>query len=412
MPKILTLALKDLTLAFRDRAALVLMLLAPFALTLGLGFVTGRFSGATGGLSQIPVVLVNEDGGQLGNALVALFESDDLAELVAPIVLSDVAEARRQVSDDEIAAAVIIPAGFTDSIFESQQADVQLEVHVNPGREISSGVVQSIVEEFVSRVQAGSVGGAVAIQQLLASGRVQPQEAAAVAQELGRRQADAGVGESGLRLRATVANSPAAPRFDPLTFIAPGMALFFLMYTVSNGGRSILAERAGGTLPRLLLSPTTTAQVLGGKVFGIFLTGVTQVTVLIAASALLFGVRWGDWAGVAALVLAAAFGATGWGLILAALARTPAQVASLGSALMLTFGLVGGGLANIALPNWLDTAARFTPNRWGVEAFTILGAGGALADITPNLIALVVMGAALFGVAVFVFGRRGMISSK
>lgn len=410
MSKIFTIALKDLTVAFRDRAALVLMLLAPFTLTLGLGFISGRFSGNTGGLSQIPVVLVNQDDAQLGDALVALFESDELAELVAPTVLTDAAEARRRVADDETAAAVIIPAGFTDSVFSAQAEAVRVEVHLNPGREISSGVVQAIVEEFISRVQAGSVGGTVAIQQLLATGRIQPQDAPALAQEIGRQQADASTGRAGLRLRATVANSPDAPRFDPLAFLAPGMALLFLMYTVSNGGRSILAERAGGTLARLLVSPTAAGQILAGKVFGIFLTGAAQMSILIAASALMFGVRWGDWAGVAALIPAAAFAATGWGLILAALARTPAQVASIGSALMLTFGLVGGGLANIPLPTWLDTLARITPNRWGVEAFTILGAGGTLADITPNILALAIMGAALFGVAVFLFGRRGMLT--
>jgi multidrug efflux pump subunit AcrA (membrane-fusion protein) len=38
--------------------------------------------------------------------------------------------------------------------------------------------------------------------------------------------------------------------FDVLAYMAPGMALLFLMYTVSYGGRSILAERAQGTLPR------------------------------------------------------------------------------------------------------------------------------------------------------------------
>lgn len=409
MSKLFTIALKDLTVTFRDRAALILMLAAPFVLTVGLGIVTGRFSGNTTGLSQIPVVLVNQDEAQLGDALVTLFESDELAELVAPTVLTDAAEARRRVADDETAAAVIIPAGFTDSVFSAQAEAVQIEVHLNPGREISSGVVQAIVEEFVSRVQAGSVGGTIAIQRLLATGRIQPQDAPALAQEIGRQQADADTGGAGLRLRATIANSPDAPRFDPLAFLAPGMALLFLMYTVSNGGRSILAERAGGTLARLLISPTAAAQILAGKVFGIFLASVAQMSILIAASALMFGVRWGDWAGVAALIPAAAFAATGWGLILAAVARTPAQVASIGSALMLTSGLVGGGLANIPLPPWLDIAARITPNRWGVEAFTILGAGGALADITLNLIALVVMGAVLFVAASLLFHRQNVL---
>ena len=82
----------------------------------------------------------------------------------------------------------------------------------------------------------------------------------------------------------------------------------FLMYTVSNGGRTLLAERNQGTLPRLLVSPTTTMQVLGGKMFGIFLTGVAQMLILIVASTLLFQLEWGDPLGVLVLVLAAVVG--------------------------------------------------------------------------------------------------------
>ena len=55
LKKALLIGLKDLRIAARDRAALLLMLAAPFILTLGLGLVTGSFgssgagSGAAGG---------------------------------------------------------------------------------------------------------------------------------------------------------------------------------------------------------------------------------------------------------------------------------------------------------------------------------------------------------------------------
>ena len=42
MRKILLIGWKDVILAFRDRAALILMLAAPFVLTVGLGAVTGH----------------------------------------------------------------------------------------------------------------------------------------------------------------------------------------------------------------------------------------------------------------------------------------------------------------------------------------------------------------------------------
>ena len=85
MKKLFLIGIKDLKLMFRDRAALIFMLLAPFLLTIGMGFVTGRFSGGSTGLSDIPVVIVNLDNEQdLGNALVDLFNSEDLADLMEP----------------------------------------------------------------------------------------------------------------------------------------------------------------------------------------------------------------------------------------------------------------------------------------------------------------------------------------
>src|SRR5574340_702673 len=143
MLKTFLIGLKDLRIATRDRAALVLMLAAPFLLTLGLGLVTGRFSGDTGGgLADIPVVLVNLDGAQLGNALVDVFKSEDLAELVEPIEVQDAATARQMIDQDKASAAVIIPKGFTGSVIPAQgtftstdalsQPAMKIEIYANP----------------------------------------------------------------------------------------------------------------------------------------------------------------------------------------------------------------------------------------------------------------------------------------
>ena len=160
MIKTFLIGIKDLRLAFRDRAALIFMLAAPFALTLGMGLVTGRFSGGTSGLSNIPVVVVNLDNEQLGNTLVELFNSEDLADLVKPTSSADSEAARLLVDEDEVAAAIIIPEGFTRSIIPeagSQPSEVKIEVYANPSRPTSAGVIKAIVDEFISRVDEGSV---------------------------------------------------------------------------------------------------------------------------------------------------------------------------------------------------------------------------------------------------------------
>src|SRR5512138_941188 len=177
MRKLLLIGIKDLKLIFRDRAALIFMLLAPFLLTIGMGFVTGRFSGSSSGISNIPVVIVNLDKEQLGDALADVFSSQDLADLMDPTVSSDPDAARRLIDEDKAAAAVIIPEGFTRSIipaegtrFEANAAltePVKIEVYANPTRPTSAGVVKAIVDEFLSRLEEGRTSGMTSIVGLM-----------------------------------------------------------------------------------------------------------------------------------------------------------------------------------------------------------------------------------------------------
>lgn len=417
MLKTILIGIKDVKIAFRDRAALILMLAAPFLLTLGMGLVTGRFSGRTSGISDIPVVIVNQDEGELGKSLVDVFNSEELVDLVEPTLGSDPEAARLLVEEDEAAAAIIIPAGFSQSIIPKQEdfaqgssgpKVVQIELYANPTRPTSAGIIKSIVDEFLSRIEEGRVGAETSILQMIVSGRIQPQEAEAAGKEMGQRFADDPNDEMAISLNTTTEGEDV--EFDVLAYLAPGMALMFLMYTVSYGGRSILAEKTQGTLPRLLVSPTNSAQILGGKVFGIFLTGTAQMLVLIGTTSLLFQLKWGDPLAVIVLVLSAVFGATGWGMLITAVARTPGQVASIGSAVMLIFGILGGSFISLEqMPPFIQTMSRITPNSWALDGFTALAFGGTLSNLSTPITALLTMGLILFLVSVILFGRKNLV---
>jgi ABC-2 type transport system permease protein len=413
MTKLLTIGWKDLRLMFRDRAALILMLAAPFALTLGMGMITGAFSSSGSGINKLPVVVVNQDGGQLGDALQELLASADLADLLAVRATADVDAARADVRADQIVAAVIIPAGFTDSIIPSETssaatAAVAIEVYKNPGRPISSGIVESIVQGFVDRVEAGRVGGQVAIEQLLRSGLAAPQDVPRLAQQIGQEQAGL-AGSLLIRVQRSDVSAEQTNDFNPLLLLAPGMALVFLMFTVSLGSRSILVERREGTLARMLSTATGGGSILVGKIAGVYLVGAAQMFILIVASTLLFRLSWGDPLGVVTLVLAAVAGAAGWGLLLAAVAKTPAQVTNLGMAMMLLFGILGGSFFGGTLTGALGMVGKITPNAWAMDGFTTLARGGDLADLALDIAALLAMGAILLAISVVLFSRKGFL---
>ncbi|GAB4402669.1 MAG: linearmycin resistance permease LnrM [Anaerolineales bacterium] len=418
MIKLLLIGIKDVKLAFRDRAALVLMLLAPFLLTLGMGLVTGRFSGSgSSGISDIPVVIVNLDDGELAEALVDVFNSEDLAELVEPTLGESPEAARRQVDEDKVAAAIIIPPGFTASLIPYSEMDMivyvgarEIELYANPSRPTSAGIIKAILDEFMSRIDEGTIAGYTSIRQMLASGRMTLDQTEASREQMRERLQNTSEDDTlAIRLNSSTADGEEV-EFDVLAYLAPGMALMFLMFTVSYGGRSILAEKSQGTLPRLLVSPTNATQILGGKVFGIFLTGVAQMLILIGATSLLFQLKWGDALGVLVLVLAAVFGATGWGMIITALARTPAQVGSVGSAMMLIFGILGGSFIRLEqMPPFVQTISRITPNSWALDGFTTLALGGTLTNLSTPITALLTMGGILFAASVYLFGRKNLV---
>ena len=414
MKKIFIIGLKDLKVTFRERAALI-MLLAPFLLTLAMGFITGAFSDDEGsGISGIPVAVVNHDNAGLGAYLKDMF-NDGFGGMFSLVEASDVEEARRQVEDDEVAAAVLIPEGFSSSMLPDESGMTsdqvgKIEIYVNPARPISAGIIRDMVDGFIASVEKGRVAGLATVSQLISEGLVSVQDAGQIGMEIGVRLSDPGASLSIITLQGQEEKLPDEEQdFSPIAILAPSMALLFLIYTTSSvGGRSILAEREEGTLPRMLTTPSTTAQVLGGKVFGIFLIGVVQVSILVVVSSLMFSLNWGDPLAVFLLILCAVAGATGWGILLASIAKTPGQVASLGTALMLLFGILGGSFTGTAgLPGVMGIISKITPNAWAQEGFIELAGQGTLIDILPSMGGLLVMAVVLFAIAVLFFRRRG-----
>ncbi|MGB1250158.1 MAG: ABC transporter permease [Candidatus Promineifilaceae bacterium] len=423
MKKMLTIGLKDVRLIFRDRGALIMMLLAPYLLTLGLGFVTGAFEEDDGnsGLREIPVQIINSDEGGLSESLVDLFQSDELSSLFLVEESADIETARSMVDENELAAAIIIPAGFSATLLpDPETGEIQtvtpIEIYRSPSRPVSVSVVEAVVTQFINEVDSGSTLATVTIQQLIERGALptnegEPLEFAQLPPAIQRimqpsSDQNAGLATSNLiEIKQTVGATQEQSDFNVLAILVPGMALFFLMYTATLGGRGILMERIGGTLARMQTTPTSAGEILGGKVVGVILTGIAQVSILVIVSTILYGIRWGNGLGVVLLVVSAAVAAAGWGILFASASQNLDQLTAIGTAVMLIFGAVSGTFTPIDSP-FLRAIGRITPNQWALEGFTELSLGSSLADILPNVAALWVMALILFAVSTVLFRRN------
>jgi ABC-2 type transport system permease protein len=418
MKKTLTIAWKDVLITFRDRAGLILMIVTPLALTLVMQFAFGR-SGSGDMLSNIPVALVNQDSGQLSPFIEEAFLSDDLADLVEPQIFMDAREARSAVDADDFAAAVIIPENFSESILpsaylegnyeaavEPQQAEI--EVYVNPTRPISASVIRAILDTILARMNASIVGVQISFTSLIENNLIEPQQLKVIGEAMGTETAESIADSELISIKKeTLSSSNASGGFDWMSYMAPSMAILYMMFTMTTAGRSILHERDLGTLPRMLVSPSNAPQILGGKMLGVYLTGLLQMGIFILISHFLFNLNWGDPLGVILLTLTLVAAATGWGIMIAAFAKTPGQASAVGTALSLIFAAIAGNfLPRMNYPLWLQKISYVSPNAWGLEAYYDLISGKPLDAVILPTTALLAMSMVLFTIATITFKRQ------
>ncbi|HEY5434756.1 MAG TPA: ABC transporter permease [Candidatus Limnocylindrales bacterium] len=405
MRHVIAIALKDLRLTIRDRTALLGMLGAPLALALVLGFAFGSFGGSSG---AIPVVVVNADGSAGGGAaIVAVLRSPDLASLLKVTTAPDVASARQAVDDGTVSAAILIPAGLGSAITAGRPASqAVVEVYGNPSQGTLSGIVQTVVDGVLARLVAASTTATVTAESLVRAGilgSADPRLATAAA---------AAATEAASATSVVIAGS--GPTNSGTTdygrIVGPSMAVLFLMFTVTAGGRRMLEERDNGTLARLLASPVRRSEVLVGKGAGIFLIGLIQMATLLALTTVIFSIAWSSLAGLVLLTGAVVFCATCWGVLIAGLARTAAQANQAGTAITIVFGMIAGNFVPRAdLPALLQNISLATPNGLGLEGYQSLAGTGDFASLAPIVAGLVLAGAVVLALAII--GSRGRLTS-
>ncbi|MEV4897790.1 ABC transporter permease [Nonomuraea sp. NPDC055795] len=184
---------------------------------------------------------------------------------------------------------------------------------------------------------------------------------------------------------------------DTRTYHAAGAAMFFAFFAVMLSVTGLFEERRNGTLARLLSMPVPRASILTAKLLVGVIVGLAGMALLVAATTLLLGVRWGPPAGVAALIAAGVLAATGLMTALASFARTAEQAANWQSATATVLGLLGGSFFPVA-----PELSMFTPHHWFLEGLAELRGG---ASILPALAVLLAVAALSFPVAAVRVGR-------
>ena len=339
MNALIALVRKDLVLYFSNKRALMVTLAAPILIAAFFGAVMG---GPPKKPSRVPVAVVDLDASAVSKAIVGAMRSDtsfDLREATEPQAIALVREGK-------VRAAAIIPAGFgeeaTRAMSQPGAKKPEIALHYDPSQATTLAMVRGLV-----------------IQHVMA-------KVSNFSMPFDIRQAEVTTG--------------ADRRYNGYAHSFAGMGVQFILFMGIEVGIGLLLMRRMGMWKRLRAAPLSRGLLLGSRIVSGTLIATLLLAGIYTAGIVVFGVRIdGSVAGFILVAVSFAILTSTFGLLIAALGRTPEATRGLAILSTLLLVMLGGAwVPTFVFPDWLQAATVIVPTRWaidGLEATTWRGLG-------------------------------------
>jgi ABC-2 type transport system permease protein len=179
-----------------------------------------------------------------------------------------------------------------------------------------------------------------------------------------------------------------------------GMGVQFILFMGVDVGIGVLLQRQRGLWKRLRAAPLSRGLLLGSRALSAAIIAALILVVIFGFARVVFGVRIeGSMAGFLGVCAAFSLMTATFGLMIAALGKTPEATRGLAIMATLIMVMLGGSwVPTFIFPQWLQKITVVVPTRWamdGLDAMTWRGLGlsAAIGPIAVLLLFSLVFGA-------------------
>ena len=376
----------------RDRASLALSFILPIAFFTIFAVI---FGGQHNSTARIKVILVDEDhssasldlvrGLQCESSLAVSTRPASKDKKATPLAEYTAATAEAAVKAGDAPVALIIPKGFGQNpiSFGGDSSAPQIQLLNDSSDMIAPQMVSGLLQKAamtampVTMAEKGMqytdqyIGGFTPEQRKRMDNNLDQLRQLKSQQEKAST-APASSGSGGMiavKARSVVGTDKRSPM---ISFYAASIGVMFLLFTATGSAGVLLDEAESGTLDRVLSSRVTMTSLLAGKLIYNTLLAFTQLAVMFL---------WG-WAvfkldlfthipGFLVMGLCTAFAVAAFGMLLASICQTRAQLGAISTLLILMMSAVGGSMfPRFLMPEAMQKAGLFTINAWAIDGFT------------------------------------------
>lgn len=349
-----TIAITDLKTAVKDKMFFFWLLLFPllFAFLFGMAF-----RGSSPEDSKADLSILDQDRGVLSKAII-----DELKHQKYDVnLVEDKKEAEIRI--------LVIPPGFTERITKGEKAELILEKEaqssLEAGQAVYAHILRAVIKTMARLIQLAPENLQV-VENQFSETSLKPLISVRIKQAGKLKTIPSGYNHS-----------------------VPGSTVMFLLFTVlMYGGINLLEERRQGQLERIILTPATYTDLIGGKWINRIMIGMLQITLMFLAGRFLFGVYLGE--SIPALFLVSLFfcgSIAGMSILFGCLIQKEEILIVLNILVANLMAALGGCWWPLELvPPGLRTASFIFPTGWTMDAFhKIISFGYGLPEILPHI---------------------------
>jgi len=401
----------------RDRAALSLSFVLPVVFFTIFAII---FGGRRNSTPKVTVIVVDEDHSRASERLVKGLQSEQSLMVktkqgaAQPEYTAATAEAAVKAGTAPV--AIIVPHGFganpmsLGAVSNGPAVGLLKDPSDMVAAQVATGLLQKValtsmpdvMAELGSRYIDQYAGGFTAEQQKRIDAGLEE-----LRRETGQRDTIAGVGrnttgDAGLiavQARDVVGENKDNPM---VSFYAAAIGVMFLLFTASGSSGSLLDEVDSGTLDRVLSSHITMTRLLAGKLAFAMLLAFSQLVLMFLWAWAVFKLDFlPHIPGFVVMGVCTAFAVGAFGMLLASICRTRAQLGALSTLVILIMSSVGGSMfPRFLMPQAMQKAGLLTINAWAIDGFTkVFWRDEPLSHLWPQVLVLVAVGAVLFAIA-------------
>jgi ABC-2 type transport system permease protein len=406
----------------RDRVAQAMTFLLPVLFFSIFAMVFGNQGSTT--TARIRIAVVDEDQSEFSKRIVAGLDKETAlrvrktADAEGKGALLDREGARALVKSGDVPVAVVLPKGLGSSAaaFGQSANATHIQLLVDVSDRIAPPMVSGLLQK-IAMTSAPDIMMQSGIKQFERyAGVLTPTQRAAVdawlprlknepttATQGGAENTVMGIGIDTVDVMRKQNNGQSL-----ISFYAAGIGVMFLLFAMSGASGTLLDEVDTGTLDRVLSTRVGMTGLLAGKWVFISLLGMMQLTVMFLWGRLAFGLDlFHHLPGFAIMTVFTACAAAGFGLLLATIARTRAQLSGIGTIIILTMSSLGGSMfPRFLMSETMQKLGLLTFNAWALDGFLkVFWHDAPIWQLWPQVLVLALLAAVFLSIA-RIFARR------